>query len=169
MQCSKRISLSVCVCVCVCMCVCVLGTKDKCQFAFVHWKNLTLRERQASHEGQLLQLQTENSNFLSELNMLREQNEVLQAQVSAEKEKNLIESARANTLSRKLKEFEVAKIMAVQTSVDKPIQKKKSPMESLETEEEMMDMVLKRIESQMVDPVRKTFLCHSVMNNAMID
>lgn len=101
----------------------------------------------------MLLLKTENSNYLSELNMLREQNQALQSQVDSEKEKNLIESSRANTLSRKLKEFEVAKIMAVQTSVDKPAPKKKSSVDSVETAEQMMDIVLKRIEAKVHDPV----------------
>lgn len=90
---------------------------------------------------------------MNELAMLQEQNQALQSQLVSEKEKNLIESSRANTLQRKLKDFEVAKIMAVQTSVDKPIQKKKPSMIACETEDQMMDIVLKRVEAQLVNPV----------------
>lgn len=143
------------------------GTKDKCQFAFIHWKNLTVVERQATHEGQVFQLKTENHNYLSEVTMLQEQNQALQSQLVSEKEKNMIESSRANTLQRKLKEFEVAKIMAVQTSVDKPaVLKKKTPVNDFETEEQMMDIVLKRIEGQLVDPVSTSMrvLCLYVDN-----
>lgn len=114
---------------------------------------MMVAERQASHEGKVFQLQTENSNYLSEIKMLQEQNQTLQLQLGSANEKNLIESARLSTLQRKLKEFEVAKIMAVQTSVDKPVQKKKHDVDSFETEEQMMDIVLKRIEARLVDPV----------------
>jgi hypothetical protein len=140
-----------------------VGVKDKCQFAFVHWKNMAISERQKSHEGQVFQLKTENSNYLSELEILREQNDLLHSQIVSGREKLLIETARANTLSRKLKEFEVAKIMAVQTdacvntSVDKVLTKKMPPV-SMETEEEMMDIVRRRVEASIVEPVRAMML-----------
>ena len=119
----------------------------------------------ATHEGQLKQMKLENSEYASELIMLREQNQVLQSQVASEKEKYLIESARANTLNRKLQEIDVAKIMAKQTSLGSSSKKRKE--EVIETEEEMMSIALKRIESEIVNPVRTwiltTYLPHCLI------
>lgn len=108
----------------------------------------------------MFKLTTENSNYLSELGMLQEQNTLLQQQLAAEKEKCLIESARASTLSRQLKECEVARIMTLQTSVDKPQSKQVPKRPEVETEEQMMDVALRRIKNQMVDPVSEGHVCH---------
>ena len=140
-----------------------VGSKDKCQFAFVHWKNFAHHQRQQLHEKDMFSLRTMNDSQLSELEQLREQNQALQAQVQSEREKNLIESARMNTLSRKLKEFEVAKIMAVQTdacvntSVDNVALHKRHHLEVVETEEQMMDIARQRIAAHLIDPV---FIIH---------
>lgn len=117
------------------------------------------QHRQSQNDQQISALSAENAKYMTELEQLREQNQVLQSQLASEKEKNLIESSRSNTLNRKLKEFEVAKIMAVQsdagvnTSVDNMSLKNRSPEEILETEEQMMDIARQRISTYILDPV----------------